>query len=346
MNKQTITLLMTLILGSLLLIGCSPTEQTTASGSETNEKTIFVGAEKVPCEGVAPQECYLIKENASDDWQLFYDEIAGFTWEPGFEYELRIEESRNDNPPADASAITWTLVEVVAKTAVSPTPAALTSTTWILQSYHQPLLPDTMITIEFSSDGQVSGSAGCNSYFGSYALDGGSLLTGPVGSTEMWCDGLMDQESAFLQALQTATSLTADENSLTIHTPDGDMQFAPAQDASLEGTDWVLSGIAQGDAVSSTPIDTDITIQFSDGQVSGSAGCNSYGGSYQIDGRTLTLSELMSTLMACAEDDRNQRESEFMTALNTVTQFRTDMNQLILSNDAGQDVLFFTARGS
>jgi heat shock protein HslJ len=224
--------------------------------------------------------------------------------------------------------------------------AALTDITWVLQHYNQPLLPDTTLTIEFNNNGQVNGSAGCNSYFGSYDLDGSSLITGPVGSTEMWCEGLMDQESAFLQALQAATGLTVTENSLTIHTPDGDMQFTPAQNAALEGTDWVLSGIAQNDAVSSTSIDTDITIKFADGQVSGNAGCNSYGGSYQTDGSNLTLSGLASTLMACAEPDRDQRESEFLSALNTVTQFRTDMNQLILSNDAGQDILFFTVSGS
>ncbi|MCB9419172.1 MAG: META domain-containing protein [Ardenticatenaceae bacterium] len=240
------------------------------------------------------------------------------------------------------------LILLIGCTAVQDenTNASLTGTTWILQGYHQPLLPDTTVTIKFTSDGQVNGSASCNSYFGSYTLDGGNLLTDPVGSTEIWCEGLMDQESAFLQALQSATGLTVTEDSLLIHTPEGDMQFTPAQNAALEVTDWVLNGIAQNDAVTSTSIDTDITIKFADGQVGGNAGCNSYGGSYQTDGSKLTLSGLASTLMACAEPDRNQRESEFLSALNTVTQFRTDMNQLILSNDAGQDVLFFTVSGS
>lgn len=242
--------------------------------------------------------------------------------------------------------------EEAAATAVSPTTDTndtndtLTGVTWVLQAYSQPLLPDATLTIEFISGGQVSGSAGCNSYFGSYSLAGDSLITGPIGSTQMWCEDLMDQESAFLQALQSATGLTVTENALTIHTPDGDMQFTPAENASLEGTNWVLSGIAQGDAVVNTWVDADITIQFEDGEVSGHAGCNSYGGGYQVDGSSLTLTGLASTLMACAEEERNQRESEFLTALNTVTQFRTEMNQLILSNDAGQDVLFFTVDAS
>lgn len=233
-------------------------------------------------------------------------------------------------------------------TAVLPTNNTneiLTNTIWVLQAYNQPLLPNATLTIEFTADGRVNGSAGCNSYFASYDLGGGSLITGPIGSTQMWCEDLMDQESAFLQTLQTATGLTVTENSLTIHTPDGDMQFAPAQNAGLEETEWVLNGIAQGDAVVNTWVDAGITIKFANGQVGGNAGCNSYGGSYQIDGTNLTLSELVSTMMAC-EDEVSQREAEFLAALVTVSQFRTVMNQLILSDAAGQDVLFFTAEAS
>jgi heat shock protein HslJ len=345
MNKQTktITLLLSLIMGSLLLTGCANNSAINAEGIEPVEKTIFVGAEKAACQGVAPQECYLIKENAAADWEYFYDEIAGFNWEPGFEYELRIQETQIANPPADAASLKWTLLEVVGKTAVSntnDTNQSLVGNIWVLQTTSQPILPETTITIEFNTDGQVNGSAGCNSYFGSYSLNSDSLITSPIGSTEMWCEGLMEQESAFLQMLQTATGLTVTENSLTIHTSDGDMQFAPAENAALEETDWVLSGIAQGDAVVNTWIDANINIQFNDGQISGSAGCNSYGGRYQIDGSSLTLSELVSTMMAC-EEEVSQRETEFLAALATVSQFRTEMTQLILSDSAGQDVLFF-----
>ncbi len=215
---------------------------------------------------------------------------------------------------------------------------------WVLQDLGQPLLPDSLITIEFTADGQVNGSAGCNSYFGNYTLDGDSLITGPIGSTQMWCEGYMDQESAFLQALQTATGLTVTETELIVHTPNGAMRFAPAENAALEGSDWVLSGIVQGDAVVNTWVDADITIKFNDGQVSGNAGCNSYSGGYQTDGESLALSELMSTMMAC-EEEISQRETEFLAALATVSQFRTEMNQLILTDSNGDAVLFFTTQG-
>ena len=56
-----------------------------ACGSSSVEKTIFVAPQKVECVGVAPQECLLIKEDAEDDWQFWYDSIEGFEYEPGLD---------------------------------------------------------------------------------------------------------------------------------------------------------------------------------------------------------------------------------------------------------------------
>ncbi|KAA3658010.1 MAG: META domain-containing protein [Chloroflexi bacterium] len=98
---------------------------------------------------------------------------------------------------------------------------------WILQSYAgQSVISDTNVSVEFSPDGQLSGSAGCNNYFGSYQLDGNNLTIDGVGSTEMWCEGLMDQEMAFLSMLMNAASIKIDDNVLTIETAEGDLVFA------------------------------------------------------------------------------------------------------------------------
>ena len=89
------------------------------------EKTVYVGPYLVDCVGVAPQKCMLVKENLEDEWGAYYDNIAGFDYEPGYEYELRINETHVENPPADASSIEWTLITMVKKTAsVGPIIAA------------------------------------------------------------------------------------------------------------------------------------------------------------------------------------------------------------------------------
>ncbi|MFC1874276.1 DUF4382 domain-containing protein [Chloroflexota bacterium] len=103
----------------------------------------------------------------------------------------------------------------------------LEDTKWILQSYGETgnltdVLSGTEVTAEFvSSEGTVKGSAGCNSYFGSYEVEGSQLsIPGPIGATEMYCaepEGVMDQEQEYLAALQLAESYEIDGDELRIN---------------------------------------------------------------------------------------------------------------------------------
>ncbi len=84
----------------------------------------------------------------------------------------------------------------------------LMGTHWVLERLDrdQPVLTGTIITADFA-EGQVAGSAGCNSYNASVSSDGGqNLAVGPAISTQMACgQAVMDQELAYLTALQGAT---------------------------------------------------------------------------------------------------------------------------------------------
>ena len=84
---------------------------------------------------------------------------------------------------------------------------ALKDTQWMLATLGGEAPPaGTAPSVVFSAD-EVSGSAGCNTYFGAYAVDGSEITIGDVASTEMWCmepAGVMDQEQAFLAALRSA----------------------------------------------------------------------------------------------------------------------------------------------
>jgi heat shock protein HslJ len=86
--------------------------------SEITEKIIYVNGRTVPCTGVAPQECWQVKESKSDDWTLLYQGIKGFKYENGYVYKLRVREEIISNPPADGSSREWVLVEVLEKTAM------------------------------------------------------------------------------------------------------------------------------------------------------------------------------------------------------------------------------------
>jgi heat shock protein HslJ len=77
------------------------------------QKFVYVAAERAPCVGVAPKQCLQVRDTPDQPWRLHYDEIVGFTPEPGIEYRLRILEDTVANPPADGSAKRWFLDLVV-----------------------------------------------------------------------------------------------------------------------------------------------------------------------------------------------------------------------------------------
>lgn len=87
--------------------------------------------------------------------------------------------------------------------------SSLQDTRWVLVALGgEPPLTGTTPSAEFSAD-QISGSAGCNTYFGTYAASDSEITVSDVANTEMWCsdpEGVMDQEQAFLAALASIAS--------------------------------------------------------------------------------------------------------------------------------------------
>ncbi|MCE3074697.1 DUF4377 domain-containing protein [Chryseobacterium gwangjuense] len=89
---------------------------TTAGVSAADEKTFIVGPQTADCTGVAPMKCLQVKEKATDNWSNFYTNIEGFTYEPGYEYVLKVKTEKLENVPADASSIKYTLIKQISKT--------------------------------------------------------------------------------------------------------------------------------------------------------------------------------------------------------------------------------------
>ena len=121
--RQNATMLaMSVLLGSgtIAIAACSAPDPSTETAPDAEIVTLYVGPEKVDCVGVAPQECLLVRDSPDDEYEFFYSQINGFDYEPGYEYELLVQKTPVENPPADASSIKWTLIEVVSKTPVTP----------------------------------------------------------------------------------------------------------------------------------------------------------------------------------------------------------------------------------
>jgi hypothetical protein len=92
-------------------------------------KTMYVSATTQPCSaGVMEKECLQVKWDKNQaSWENFYNEIEGFTYETGNEYELLVKESKVANPPADASSLKYTLTKIVSKNKVATAKKPYTS---------------------------------------------------------------------------------------------------------------------------------------------------------------------------------------------------------------------------
>ena len=95
---------------------------------------------------------------------------------------------------------------------------------WVVETIGgAPLARGTQVTLLFSDDGRLSGSASCNSYSAAYTVTGETFTVGPAVTTRKACEpAVMAQEAAFLAALGGVQriEMTAD-GTLVLHTADG-----------------------------------------------------------------------------------------------------------------------------
>ena len=237
-----------------------------------------------------------------------------------------------------------------------PTGLHLNGTGWTLTDYVSigrtvQTLDGTTVTMVFSQEGRITGSAGCNHYFASYDLEGTRITIGQAGSTMMYCmgAGVMEQESAYLALLNQAVTVSSVNDRLTFADAQGMtiLSFArivPPAPEPLVGTTWTLDSFFMTDAVSSVISGSTITAVFGeDGRVSGSAGCNNYFGAYTVNGSSIAIGPLGSTRMYCGGPGIMQQESTYLALLGRTEGFSISGNRLSLADANGSTLLSFSA---
>lgn len=103
----------------------------------------------------------------------------------------------------------------------------------------------------------------------------------------------------------------------------------------IDGTGWRATDVAgQPPVAGSEP-----TVFFDGGRIGGSTGCNSYGGEVALEGTSVRLGEIATTLIGCeaAIGDVERRFSAALAASQRLT-IRAD-GMLVLSGPAG-DLVF------
>lgn len=95
----------------------------------------------------------------------------------------------------------------------------LDGTSWRARRFGLGLASGPSDEQEFSLEVQgdrLAGRSGCNRYMGTWSRADGGLRIGPVASTMMYCDGLMELERAFLESLQAVNGAVMDASQLVL----------------------------------------------------------------------------------------------------------------------------------
>lgn len=187
---------------------------------DVNE-TIYVSGKTITCTGVIQQQCLQIKYSLEEDYINFYDDIEGFQHDKGTDYIIKVKRTDVKNLPADASNYKYSLVEILEK---KPTPIALEDGSWLVAGivgFKGDFKRDPLLSLS-SELNQVSGSTGCNRFFGKVITDKNKLSFQNIGLTKMACDdnGL---EVQMLAVLNKTASYKIAENVLLLEDADGNV---------------------------------------------------------------------------------------------------------------------------
>lgn len=80
--------------------------------------------------------------------------------------------------------------------------------------------------LQFTEDGRVQGTTGCNDFEGQVRFDGAALDVTDLVSTRIGCPAdVAATEAAFLRALDAAERLSVDGETLVLSGPDGELRF-------------------------------------------------------------------------------------------------------------------------
>lgn len=226
MNFKALGLTLSLTLISVLGL--------TAQGGKY--RIMYISGNHVDCQGVGPMKCMEVKFVYANPWQLFYNSIEGFNFEPGYRYKIKVLETKVANPPADGSNLKYKLMKVYYKrknATASPSQPANPpkpvqgnlplASQWVLAYFvdedGQKVYPpnkSSHLTIA-SSLKEVSGNSGCNTFGGPVSITGDKMAFGNLFMTKMFCVETAKQETRFMGVLSSTSTYSITGAELTLY---------------------------------------------------------------------------------------------------------------------------------
>lgn len=196
--------------------------------------------------------------------------------------------------------------------------------------------------VEFvSAEKRFAGNAGCNRMFGKFETNGNEIKLSGIGTTKIFCsaEDVMKLEGDFIKALERTTRFEQKGETLDFYAGNNlILKFSEvaktvsdgenSNTVKLEDKKWILASIA------GKPLPKIETVPFlvfdkQKGSAGGNSSCNSFGGSYKTEGDKISITEIISTFIACG-DERMNIEREFLGGLQKATRFEIKAGKLNL----------------
>lgn len=220
---------------------------------------------------------------------------------------------------------------------------------WQLISLNGQNVTDNKQLTLIISNGQISGHSGCNQFNGQATFNPqmAEVSVSPLASTKMACAdaALNQQEMDYLKALQTAKTYGMAGENLSFFDEQKQQVLVFKKASATTGGDptgsWQLVTINGQPALVANG--KPLTLDINGKQAGGNGGCNQFGGNiiFDINNNTITISELISTMMACADDQLTRQESTYTMALQNAKSYTLNGDELSLLDAEGKVLLVF-----
>lgn len=188
--------------------------------------------------------------------------------------------------------------------------------------------------------GRATGSFGCNRFTAETRTDGDTITVRQATTTAMGCEKDAERfEGAMSRAFSGELTAAVTGRNLTLTTATGDsIALTSEPPAPLTGTTWTVISLVSGTTSSSLPEGTERKAWLTfgeDGSVRGGLGCNSFRGTAEVTGSTLTFGPAGGTKMMCP-DPGMKLERALLAILDGRTTYRIDHRTLSLTAPNGE----------
>lgn len=197
------------------------------------------------------------------------------------------------------------------------------------------------LSFEFTDDGRLLASAGCNTLNAPVDLAGGRLTSTELAMTAMGCEPEVMASDQWLIDLISAEpdwdlpdpdTLVLAAGELTVTLVDRDIVEPPAE---LIGQRWDIDTVTEAELASSLPAGVEAHLVIDDGAVMGYTGCHEFVGTAEVTGQTIAFSGIGEAPGPC-DPEADRADVAVRAVLDGETTYSISGRRLTLTAPNGQ----------